>query len=150
MTFYLERTMKTLATALTLALFAAPAAAQSIQVHLSPSCGCCKSWVKHLEQAGFSPKVVESKDMAASKRLVGVPDRVQSCHTAIIEGYFIEGHVPAPDIRKLLQDKPAAIGLAVPDMPVGSPGMEVEGVTPDRYETLLVGADGETTVFAKH
>ncbi|KFC63733.1 putative metal-binding protein [Bosea sp. LC85] len=142
--------MKTLTTALSLALFATPAAAQSIQVHLSPSCSCCKSWVRHLEQAGFSPKIIESKDMAASKRMIGVPDKVQSCHTAIIEGYFIEGHVPAPDIRKLLQDKPAAIGLAVPDMPVGSPGMEVEGVAPDRYETLLVGADGEATVFAKH
>lgn len=141
---------KSAATLLSLMLSIAPAAAQSVEVHLSPSCGCCKAWVKHLEQAGFSPRIVESKDMAASKRAIGVPDQVQSCHTALIEGYFIEGHVPAPEIRRLLHEKPAARGLAVPDMPVGSPGMEVAGVTPERYDTLLVGKDGTTTVFAKH
>ena len=143
--------MKTLPfTALVLALWAAPAAAQSIQVHLSPSCGCCKAWVKHLEQAGFSPRVIESRDMAASKRAIGVPEKVESCHTAIIDGYFIEGHVPASDIRRLLNEKPAAIGLAVPDMPIGSPGMEVPGVAPEKFETLLVGVDGEVSAYAKH
>lgn len=137
-------------TVLALALSAAPAAAQSIQVHLSPSCGCCKAWVKHLEQAGFSPRVIESKDMAASKRAIGVPEKVESCHTAIIDGYFIEGHVPASDIRRLLNEKPAAIGLAVPDMPIGSPGMDVPGVAPEKFETLLVGVDGETIAYARH
>lgn len=136
--------------ALALALTAIPAAAQSIQVHLSPSCSCCKAWVKHLQQAGFSPRVVESRDMAASKRAIGVPEKVESCHTAIIEGYFIEGHVPAPDIRRLLKEKPAIIGLAVPEMPVGSPGMEVPGVAPEAFETLLVGADGQIATYAKH
>ena len=137
-------------TVLALALSVVPAAAQCIQVHLSPSCGCCKSWVRHLEQAGFSPRVIESKDMAASKRVIGVPDKVQSCHTAIIDGYFIEGHVPAPDIRELLHDKPAAIGLAVPDMPIGSPGMDVPGEVPEKFETLLVGVDGEVSAYARH
>lgn len=129
---------------------ALPASAQQIEVHLSPTCGCCKAWVRHLEQAGFTPRVVESRDMAVSKRGMGVPDKVQSCHTAVVEGYFVEGHVPASDIRKLLKARPAALGLAVPDMPVGSPGMEVPGVTPDKFETLLIGADGQTRVYGKH
>lgn len=129
---------------------ALPASAQEIKVHLSPTCGCCKAWVRHLEQAGFTPRIVESNDMAATKRAIGVPDKVQSCHTAVVEGYFVEGHVPASDIRRLLKDKPAALGLAVPDMPVGSPGMEVPGVAPEKFKTLLVGADGKSTVFAQH
>jgi hypothetical protein len=129
---------------------ALPASAQEIKVHLSPTCGCCKAWVRHLEQAGFTPRVVESSDMAAIKRVTGVPDKVQSCHTAVVEGYFVEGHVPASDIRKLLKDKPVALGLAVPDMPVGSPGMEVPGVAPEKFETLLIGADGQTRVYGKH
>lgn len=129
---------------------ALPASAQEIKVHLSPTCGCCKAWVRHLEQAGFTPRVVESSDMATTKRASRVPDRVQSCHTAIVEGYFVEGHVPASDIRRLLKDKPVALGLAVPDMPVGSPGMEVPGVTPEKFETLLVGANGQTRVYGKH
>lgn len=127
-----------------------PAAAQSLDVHLSPTCGCCKAWVKHLEQTGFSPRVIESDDMAATKRRFGVPEKVQSCHTAVVAGYFVEGHVPAPQIRRLLAERPAALGLAVPDMPVGSPGMEVPGVTADSYETLLVSADGKTISYAKH
>ncbi len=129
---------------------ALPASAQEIKVHLSPTCGCCKAWVRHLEQAGFTPRVVESNNMAATKRALSVPDKVQSCHTAVVEGYFVEGHVPASDIRRLLKDKPVALGLAVPDMPVGSPGMEVPGVTPDKFETLLVSAGGQTVVYGKH
>lgn len=129
---------------------ALPASAQQIEVHLSPTCGCCKAWVRHLEQAGFTPRVVESRDMAVSKRGMGVPDKVQSCHTAVVDGYFVEGHVPASDIRKLLKDRPAALGLAVPDMPVGSPGMEVPGVTPDKFETLVIGSNGQTRVFEKY
>lgn len=136
--------------AMALALTALPAAAQDIHVHLSPTCGCCKAWVRHLEQAGFTPRVVESQDMAASKRALGVPDTVQSCHTAIVQGYFVEGHVPASDIRRLLKERPAALGLAVPDMPVGSPGMEMPNVAPERFETLLVGVDGETSIYGRH
>lgn len=129
---------------------ALPASAQEIKVHLSPTCGCCKAWVRHLEQAGFKPRVVESNNMAATKRALSVPDKVQSCHTAVVEGYFVEGHVPASDIRRLLKDKPVALGLAVPDMPVGSPGMEVPGVEPEKFETLLVGVGGQTAVYGKH
>lgn len=133
-----------------LGLSAVPAAAQAINVHLSPSCGCCKTWVKHLEQAGFSPRVIESNDMAATKHALGVPAKVQSCHTAVVAGYFVEGHVPAADIRRLLAEKPAAKGIAVPDMPVGSPGMEVAGVAPERFETLLVDAAGGTAIYERH
>lgn len=129
---------------------ALPAGAQEIKVHLSPTCGCCKAWVRHLEQAGFTPRIVESGDMAAVKRGLSVPEKVQSCHTAVVEGYFLEGHIPASDIRRLLKDKPAALGLAVPDMPVGSPGMEVPNVAADTFETLLVGAGGQTVVYGKH
>lgn len=129
---------------------ALPAAAQQIEVHLSPTCGCCKAWVRHLEQAGFTPRVVESQDMAATKRALGVPGRIESCHTGIVDGYFVEGHVPASDIRRLLKDRPAVLGLAVPGMPVGSPGMEVPGVAAEKFETLLVGLDGQTRVFEKH
>lgn len=136
--------------ALALSLSAMPAVAQDIDVHLSPTCGCCRAWVRHLDQAGFTPRVIESSDMAATKRVFGVPDTVQSCHTAVVEGYFVEGHVPASDIRRLLKDKPAVLGLAVPDMPVGSPGMEVPGFAPEKFETLLVGANGQTAVYGKH
>lgn len=129
---------------------ALPASAQQIEVHLSPTCDCCKAWVRHLEEAGFTSRVVESQDMGASKRAFRVPDKVQSCHTGIVDGYFVEGHVPASDIRRLLKERPVALGLAVPDMPVGSPGMEVSGVAPEKFQTLLVGADGRTTVYGNH
>lgn len=135
---------------LALALSSIAASAQEIEVHLSPSCGCCKAWVKHLQQAGFTPRVIESRDMAATKRALKVPDKVHSCHTGVVGGYIIEGHVPASDIVRLLKDKPKALGLAVPDMPVGSPGMEVAGVAPEPFETLLVGPDGRTSVYGKH
>ena len=88
--------------------------------------------------------------MAAIKRATGVPDKVQSCHTAIVEGYFVEGHVPASDIRKLLKERTVALGLAVPDMPNGSPGMEVPGITPDNFTTFLLFADQTAEAYAHH
>jgi hypothetical protein len=121
-----------------------------MQVFLSPTCGCCKAWVTHVEKAGFAASVTETRDLAGRKRSAGVPELLRSCHTGIIDGYFIEGHVPASDIVRLLREKPLAFGLAVPDMPVGSPGMEVDGVKPDAFETLLVLADGKTQVWTKH
>lgn len=131
-------------------LQALPASAQQIEVHLSPTCGCCKAWVKHLEQAGFTPRIVESQDMTVTKRALGVSSKVESCHTGIVDGYFIEGHVPASDVRRLLKDRPTVLGLAVPGMPVGSPGMEVPGVAAEQFETLVVGPNGQTHVFGKH
>jgi hypothetical protein len=122
----------------------------SMEVFLSPTCGCCKAWVAHVEKAGFMVRVTEARDLAARKRAAGVPDALRSCHTAIIDGYFIEGHVPATDIVRLLLEKPLAFGLAVPDMPIGSPGMEVAGVKADAFDTMLILADGKTRVWAKH
>jgi hypothetical protein len=121
-----------------------------MDVYLSPTCGCCKAWVTHVEKAGFTVRVTETQDLAGRKLAAGVPDSLRSCHTAIVDGYFIEGHVPAADIIRLLRERPTAFGLAVPDMPVGSPGMEVPGVKPDAFDTLLVLVDGGAQLWARH
>ncbi len=143
--------MKRLAAAFALATLASlPAMAQSIDVHVSPDCSCCKAWVRHLEQSGFTPRVIEGSDLAALKRRHGVPEQAKACHTALIGGYVVEGHVPAADIRRLLAEKPQAAGIAVPDMPVGSPGMEVAGSAPQPYQTLLIDKAGATSVYARH
>ena len=131
-----------------------PALAQplrSMEVWKAPNCGCCKDWIAHVEQAGFSVKVFEAGNNAARARL-GMPQKLGSCHTALVQGYVIEGHVPAQDIARLLKEKPQALGLAVPGMPVGSPGMDgaVYGSRRDRYDVLLVLRDGSTRVFSSH
>jgi len=118
-----------------------------VQVYKTPTCGCCAKWVDHLRDNGFSVSVTELKDVTPIRLENGVPRRLASCHTAIVEGYIVEGHVPAEDIRRLLDERPKVSGLAVPGMPIGSPGME--GPNPVRYEVLSFGADG-TRVFAKH
>src|SRR5688500_16307127 len=99
-------------------------AVTAMQVYRSPTCGCCGKWVDHVKAAGFSPAVHEIEDISPVKAKGGVPGNLQSCHTALIGGYVIEGHVPADVIRQLLTDKPNITGLAVPGMPIGSPGME--------------------------
>ncbi len=114
-----------------------------------PSCGCCGAWVEHVRKAGFPVEVIESAEVNRLKVRLGVPQALASCHTAEIGGYVIEGHVPADAIKRLLTEKPRAKGLAVPGMPVGSPGMEVEGVEPDTYEVVLFGPSGQTT-FARY
>ncbi|MGF9760107.1 DUF411 domain-containing protein [Microvirga sp. 0TCS3.31] len=114
-----------------------------------PSCGCCGAWVEHVRKAGFAVEVIESAEVNRLKVRLGVPQSLASCHTADIGGYVIEGHVPADAIKRLLNEKPRAKGLAVPGMPVGSPGMEVEGVEPDTYEVVLFGPSGQTT-FARY
>ena len=135
-----------------LVLLAAPAigaqAAVSVEVWKDPKCGCCKDWVVHLTQAGFSVKVLDQGNDAARKRL-GIPEALGSCHTASVQGYALEGHVPATDIRRLLREKPQAVGLAVPGMPVGSPGMDgaVYKGRKDPFKVLLVAQDGSSTVF---
>jgi hypothetical protein len=122
--------------------------ATQVDVYKSPSCGCCGKWLKHLQQNGFQASVHEMNDIPAARKKLGMPDRLGACHTAWVGGYVIEGHVPAADIQRLLKEKPKALGLAVPSMPPGSPGMETAKPVP--YETLLVQTDGSTHVFAKH
>ena len=119
-----------------------------IEVWKDPDCGCCKDWGVHLEKNGFTVKVQETGNSAVRARL-GMPQKLASCHTALIQGYVIEGHVPASDITRLLKDKPQALGLAVPGMPVGAPGMDgsVYGGRHDRYDVLLVLKDGSSKVF---
>lgn len=124
--------------------------AADMVVYKSPTCGCCKAWIKHLEENGFTVEAKDVADMTAMKRQLGVPAGVESCHTATIEGYLVEGHVPAADLRRLLKEKPPAQGIAVPEMPVGSPGMEVPGVPAAAYKTLLFTRDGQTKLFTQH
>jgi hypothetical protein len=126
------------------------AAGLQVTVFKNPSCGCCTAWVDHLKAAGFSVTVTEVADTAGPRKLAGIPERLGSCHTARVGGYAIEGHVPAADIQRLLKERPDAIGLAVPGMPVGSPGMEVPGGHKDPYEVLLVERKGTTRVWSRH
>ena len=120
-----------------------------VTVHKSASCGCCKLWVQHLRTAGFSVAPRDRDDLNAVKQRVGVPASLSSCHTAEVDGYFVEGHVPVEDIKRLLRERPDAKGLTVPGMPIGSPGMEL-GNRRDPYDVLLVHADGRTSVFSHH
>ena len=140
----------------TLAAFAAtglalPLMAQTqtaVEVWKDPNCGCCQDWVAHLQANGFSVKVNDTGNNAARTRL-GIPAALGSCHTAQVGGYAIEGHVPAADIRRLLKEKPKAVGLAVPGMPVGSPGMDgaIYGARKDAYQVMLVLQGGSARVF---
>ena len=125
----------------------AMAAAPVIEVFKSESCGCCGAWVEHLKANGFTTRVVNVENPSDYRERGGIPDKLGSCHTGMVQGYAIEGHVPASDIKRLLAQKPKARGLAVPAMPLGSPGME--GPRKDPYDVLLVQANGQTKVF-KH
>ena len=124
-----------------------------ITVWKTPTCGCCKAWVSHLRKNGFEVVTNDVSDTTAIRKKLGLPDQYGSCHTANLGNYVIEGHVPAEDIRKLLQDKPVARGLSVPGMPLGSPGMEGAGpFTGERhaYNVLLVLNDGHARVFKSY
>jgi hypothetical protein len=123
----------------------------TLEVWKDPSCGCCKDWVAHLEESGFDVKVFETGNDAARARL-GIPARLGSCHTGSIAGYAIEGHVPAKDIKRLLREKPKAVGLSVPGMPVGSPGMDgpVYNGRKDSFDVLLVLKDGSARVYQSY
>lgn len=127
----------------------ASAGDRAITVYRDPGCGCCGGWVDHLKRAGFSPTVVAQTDLTAIRARLGVPDTALSCHTAVIAGYFVEGHVPAGDIDRLLRLKPMARGLAVPGMPMGSPGMESADGQREPYDVLLIMKDGSSKVFAR-
>ena len=122
-----------------------------VEMWKDPSCGCCQDWVEHMQANGFTFTVHETGNTGARSRL-GMPQKLGSCHTAVVGGYVLEGHVPASDVRKLLQQKPRALGLAVPGMPVGSPGMDgaVYGDRRDPYDVLLVARDGSTKVFSSY
>ncbi|MCW5717490.1 MAG: DUF411 domain-containing protein [Bauldia sp.] len=115
-------------------------------MHRNPWCGCCEAWAEHLEAHGFTVAIEDSEDLAPLKRSLGVPPRLDSCHTALIDGYVVEGHVPAPVIRRLLAARPAVTGLAVPGMPAGSPGMETGTTEP--YAVFAFGPEG-VTVFER-
>jgi hypothetical protein len=116
------------------------AAEPLVTVHKDPNCGCCSGWVQHLQKAGFPTQVLDAKDLDAVKTRLGVPDDLAACHTAEVAGYIVEGHVPAIALKRFLAEKPDADGLAVPGMPVGSPGME--GATVEKYEVVLFGPSG--------
>ena len=135
-------------TVLLLAYFPLYAAGPLVSVVKTPTCGCCSKWVDHLKANGFTTTVKDVRSTAEFRREAGVPDNLQSCHTAIVEGYAIEGHVPAADIRRLLKTRPKAKGLAVPGMPLGSPGMEAN--RRDAYSVLLFQTDGRVSVFTKY
>ena len=119
-----------------------------VELYKSPICGCCTDWIKHLRQNGFSVKAHDVADASEYRAKFGVPDQLGSCHTAMVGGYAIEGHVPAREIKRLLAEKPKAKGLAVPGMPRGSPGME--GPVGDPYEVLLFQASGKYAVYQKY
>ena len=124
----------------------------AMTVYKSASCGCCKLWVSHARAAGFTVREVNTEDLSGVKREMGIPNRLASCHTVVVGSYVVEGHVPAEDVKKLLRDRPAGVrGLAVPGMPIGSPGMEQGPVSGyERYDVLAFTAAGATSVFATH
>lgn len=128
---------------------AGEAPSRSVRVYRSPSCGCCGGWVDHLRAAGFEVAVEMMDDVSPVAVRLGVPDALRSCHTGEVAGYFLEGHVPAADVEQLLRERPHAAGIAVPGMPVGSPGMEMGGRR-DPFQTLLVDRSGAVSVFAVH
>jgi len=125
------------------------AVATELVVYKSPSCGCCTEWVKHMQDNGFTVKVHDRNDVSPIKKQAGVPRNLQSCHTAKVGDYVIEGHVPASDVKRLLKEKPNVVGLSAPGMPHGSPGMDM-GPRKDPYDVLTFTHSGKTTVFASH
>ena len=128
------------------ALAAGPAPV--IDVFKNAACGCCARWAEHMRTSGFEMRTHDVPDVSAERRRLGMPPGVASCHTAVVDGYVIEGHVPASDVRRLLVERPKARGLAVPHMPGGSPGMENGDKVP--YDVLLVNSKGSPTTFARH
>jgi len=124
-------------------------AATSIEVFKTQTCGCCAKWVEHLKANGFTPNVKDVASTAEYQRKFGVPDGLRSCHTAVVGGYTIEGHVPAADILRLLKERSKAKGLAVPGMPIGSPGME-QGSRRDPYSVIMFDSNGKSVEFQKY
>lgn len=122
--------------------------AAEIAVYKSPTCGCCSAWVDHLKDSGFQVKAYNMQNMNEIKQRLGVTPKLASCHTAVVDGYVIEGHVPATDIKRLLKERPQVKGLTVPGMPMGSPGME--GPRKDHFDVLTFDADNKTGIYAQY
>ena len=145
----MRRTLGLSALALALSLTSSALDAQkplTVQVFKDATCGCCANWVELLRRAGFAPTSSNVADLQSVKDVYKVPSQARSCHTAIVGGYVIEGHVPMADIQRLLKEKPAVAGLAVAGMPIGSPGME--GPNPRPYNVLAFDKSGKTTVYS--
>jgi len=147
--------------ALAVVLALSPAAGSALQkpaakpvmlaVYKTPTCGCCSKWVEHMKQNGFTGHVTDLNDLSAIKTKHGVPSKLQSCHTGVVNGYVVEGHVPASDVKRMLKERPAIAGLTLPGMPSGSPGMEAPGsIKPPAYDVLTFDKKGGTRVYARH
>ena len=135
--------------AVTLASAGSVAPLPTMTVYKSPSCGCCKGWVEHAERAGFTVAVRDTADVSPVKRAYGVDPKLYSCHTTVVGGYVVEGHVPLEDVKRMLAERPRIAGIAAPGMPVGSPGME-QGTQKDPFDVIAFTKDGATSVYAKH
>ena len=122
----------------------------TVEVYKSPTCGCCSKWVDHLRNHGFAVRAINTDKIDELKTSRGVPRQVRSCHTALVGGYVVEGHVPAADVQRLLKERPAIVGIAVPGMPIGSPGMEVPGTKAQSFNVMAFAKDGSTRVFVSH
>ena len=120
-----------------------------VSVYKTPTCGCCSKWVDHLTEAGFTVKTTDLDDLSQIKTQFGVAMENQSCHTAVVGGYVVEGHVPADVVRRMLTEKPDIAGIAVPGMPIGSPGMEMEGHPGERYDIIAFDKNGQRHVYAQ-
>ena len=144
-----RRTMLGVLAALPIAACSKPPPRGLLMVYKSPHCECCGAWIEHAKASGLPVEVFETELVSDMADKLQVPQNVRACHTSEIDGYFIEGHVPAEDIRRLIRGRPNARGLAVPGMPIGSPGME-QGDRRDPYETLLIDHQGQAVMFARH
>ena len=120
-----------------------------IVVYKSPTCGCCRKWVSYLRNNGFNVTQIDTRNIKIVKKNQGIPEKLESCHTAIVEGYIVEGHVPVNAIRRMLEEKPMVKGITVPGMPIGSPGME-QGTRKEPYDVLAIHPNGTTTTYEKY
>ncbi|MGZ9113965.1 MAG: DUF411 domain-containing protein [Brevundimonas sp.] len=123
---------------------------RNLTVFKTPTCACCDGWIAHMREAGFTATITVLESLQSVRSRRGMPDALASCHTGLVDGYLVEGHVPAQDVIRLLTERPTAVGLAVPAMPLGSPGMETPQRHREPYDTLLVLRSGATRVFARH
>lgn len=121
-----------------------------LSVYKDPTCGCCALWIKHMEANGFTATVSDVDDMNAIKTKHGLPASLRSCHTTLVDGYVVEGHVPASYVQRLLKERPKISGIGVPGMPIGSPGMEVAGMKPQSFDVFSFDKSGKTQIFASH